>query len=432
MDLNKTDICVFGLGYVGLTLAISLASKGHIVHGVEINDTILDSLDHGKAHFYEPKLDELIRTVIRNKTFTYSNCSDLDKKYSTYIITIGTPLDKDKIVNLSMIDRVTNQLCKIVESDSLVILRSTVKIGTTRKICQQFIDLCGYSPKLAYCPERTVEGAAMEELLMLPQIIGGIDNESTKQANAIFSTLTPTTIEVSSPESAEMVKLIDNVSRDTLFGLANEFAIACDELNLSASEIIFAGSRSYKRSILPLPGPVGGPCLEKDTYIYNQSFDSFIPRITLAGRHSNESLIEHAIRFIDLNFNPSSVAILGMAFKGEPPTSDLRGSVSLNLIKQIRLRWKNVSLTVYDQYVDHGELSKLDQEIQVAKTIKDAISNKNLVIIMNKTNELCNYNFATYLEDDNNVMYDFWGQQTAVYSDKRNYISFGSHVKYKL
>ncbi len=127
--------------------------------------------------------------------------------------------------------------------------------------------------EIAFCPERTIEGNALAELRRLPQIVGADKVETAMRATRLFMETTPTVVRVRSIEAAEMVKLIDNTSRDLIFAFSNEIAQACDAVGVSAIEVINAGKLGYPRTNLPLPGPVGGPCLTKDPYILAQSVE---------------------------------------------------------------------------------------------------------------------------------------------------------------
>lgn len=428
------NICVIGLGYVGMTLAVSFANKGFRVYGIEINPVILESLKDSKAHFFEPKLNDMIDNNIKAGRFSYHSHYDRVFSCDYFIITIGTPLDNHKKVNLSMILKVTDELSQVINNKSTIILRSTVKIGTTRKIFSQLSESLEFKPKIAFCPERTIEGDAMNEILSLPQIIGGIDEVSSDSAHDLFSKLTTTTVIMSSPEAAEMVKLTDNVTRDIRFAIANEIALSCDHLKLSAHEIIRAAGRDYPRTKLPLPGPVGGPCLEKDTYIYNQSFNNYIPKIAVEARSLNESLIDHALIFIrkKIGISFGKVTVLGMAFKGEPPTNDIRGSMSLKLIEKIKGIDSLCAIHVYDSLATEKEIKSIDNFLNIHKSILDATFESNIVFIMNQNYEFQNLDLNKLFLNmaERGIVYDFWGQLIGSSGYNDNYFAFGSHEIY--
>ena len=184
-----------------------------------------------------------------------------------------------------MIKRATNEISSSMVDDSIVILRSTVKVGTTSEIIKPILEKSNKKFKLAFCPERTLEGDALAELEKLPQIISGIDKRSLVRAESIFQKITSTIVKVSNVETAEMIKLIDNSSRDVFFAYANEIARICDNIGVNSLEVIRSGKLNYDRTDIAQPGLVGGPCLHKDPYILSDSVNKDIrAEITLTAR----------------------------------------------------------------------------------------------------------------------------------------------------
>src|SRR5262249_45535196 len=153
---------------------------------------------------------------------------------------------------------------------------------------------------LAFCPERTIEGKAIAEMQSLPQVIGGIDEQSTGRAEALFRMITSKIVRVSSLEAAEMIKLINNTYRDLTFAFADEVALIAERMGLSAAEMIHAANVDYPRSHVAQPGFVGGPCLEKDTLILIDSLKKidFKPRVIEEARKINHALPDHVARRI--------------------------------------------------------------------------------------------------------------------------------------
>ena len=265
------NICVIGLGYVGLTLAIKLAEKNFNIVGIEKNVEVLKYIKKGYSHFYEPGIKFKIKKVLKKKKFKVYTKINKDIISDIYIITVGTPLDHKGKFRIDYIKNVCKELIPVVRNNDTIILRSTVKVGTTRDIVFKNFYKAGKKINISYCPERTQEGKALDELASLPQIISGINNESLKISKKLFSSVTKEIISLSSLEAAELLKIVDNTYRDSSFAFANEIALIASNLGLSANEIISAGKRNYKRTNIPLPGPVGGPCLAKDTYILGES-----------------------------------------------------------------------------------------------------------------------------------------------------------------
>ena len=179
---------------------------------------------------------------------------------------MGTPLNKSKKCNFDMIIRVSNKIKKYLKNNDHIILRSTVKIGTTRNLVKKILDRKKIKYDISFCPERTIEGKALEELRYLPQIISGDNKNAITKSRNLFTKVTNKIVSVSSLEAAEMIKLVDNMQRDVKFSISNEVALMCQNKNLDVNEIIRKGKKSYPRTNLFDPGPVGGPCL-KDAYI---------------------------------------------------------------------------------------------------------------------------------------------------------------------
>ena len=272
---TDNEICIMGMGYVGLTLAVAMATKGYTVHGTEIDEKKLELMRDRKPHFYEVGLESAMRSVIDRGSLTFSRVIP-SKPYPVYIITAGTPLIKGtRAPRFDMIERISREIASVMNQNSLVILRSTVAVGTTRNVVFAILKQKVEFPQIAFCCERTVEGKALEEIFTLPQVIGAIDERSFKRAASIFHRITPTLLQVSSLETAELVKLLDNVYRDTQFALGNEVAEICEILGINEYEAIRAANLGYDRTNIALPGYVGGPCLEKDPYILAYSLRDY-------------------------------------------------------------------------------------------------------------------------------------------------------------
>ena len=208
-NFPDSRVCIVGLGYVGLTLAVAMADSGFHVHGVEVRADVLAGLAEGKPHFWEPRLKEKLGRVIGNGTFTFSAQLDESVTASVFIITVGTPLDKDGKAKLSMAESATRQVVAHMSDNALIILRSTVKLGTTRKVVKPILEASRRPFQIAFCPERTLEGKALIELHQLPQIIGADDSDTRWRCQQLFGQLTPTTVAVASLEAAELVKALE-------------------------------------------------------------------------------------------------------------------------------------------------------------------------------------------------------------------------------
>lgn len=414
-DYADARICIIGLGYVGLTLAVAMAESGFKVVGVERSAAVVGAVNAGHAHFSERGLDARLAAQVSAKTIQASTDWPSDQRSSVYIITVGTPLGDSKTTDLSAIEAVATSLSQVLKDGDMVVLRSTVRLGTCRKVVKPILDRAGVRYDLAFCPERTLEGRALEELRTLPQIVGGVDQRSVVRAAQMFAFVTPTAIRVTSLETAEMIKLVNNTQRDLMFGFANEIAEICDLLGVSASEVIRAGNMGYARAFMPMPGPVGGPCLEKDAYILAEAVQAAggAAKLALTGREVNERLTETAVKQIG-NLLPtpgiSKVAILGLAFKGRPETSDLRGTLAIKLIDDLRRDHPGATIVGFDPVVAQNDVLQLG--IEAPASVDEAVDGADCVIFQNNNARLADLDLhqLSGLMQAGGLIYDMWNQ----------------------
>jgi UDP-N-acetyl-D-mannosaminuronic acid dehydrogenase len=384
-------VCILGMGYVGLTLAVAMADTGFDVYGVEIRDEVLDQLAQGKAHFWEPRLDEKLKRVIAKGRFKFGKDIDPSFGADVYVLTVGTPLDKTGKAFLGSVERSAGQVAGAMRDGALVILRSTVKLGTARNVVAPILAATGRSFDLAVCPERTLEGKALIELHELPQIIGADSPDTRARCQRLFAAMTHTTVALSSLEAAELTKLIDNTYRDVMFGFANEVARLCSAVGLSATEIIRAGKLGYPRTNVALPGPVGGPCLEKDPHILAESARAagVDMRVTMAARSTNELQPSETVGLIKAHCQSLAgfpaqpvITLAGLAFKGVPATDDLRGTMAYPIRDALRAAFPGATLRGYDPVVSHDDISR-HMDLPPCASLAAAFDGANIVVIAN-------------------------------------------------
>lgn len=385
-----SKICVIGLGYVGLTLAVTLADCGMKTVGVDINKNTVELLNKGKPHFHEPGLEFIVSKQIRSNLEVYDKIPE-DKEINTYIIAVATPVDEDKRPRMNYVKQATEDICKHLKKGDLIVLRSTVPVGTTNKVVREIVESktelrFGEDVHAVFAPERTIEGKALEELRYLPQIIGGNDEEAVNLAANIFNKVTNTVVRVSTPEAAEIAKQLDNIYRDVNIALGNEIGLACEQIGQDAYEIIRAANRNYDRNKIMLPGSgVGGACLTKDPYIFLSQIKT-VPEhsIIFHSRKINEGMPAHVhelakegLAKTGKEMKGSKIAILGFAFKGWPETSDARFSPVWDLVDLIKK--------------DGGEIVGVDpvvkkhdmERVRVAADYDEAFDGCDCVIVMN-------------------------------------------------
>ena len=418
MTNSGSNVGVVGLGYVGLTLGTVLAEVGFRVIGVEKRSEVVEWTNAGRPHFSEAGLDDALRRVVRSEKFVAVNEFRNIEPCDSYIITVGTPLDEQGNARLDMIESATRQVAEHMPDGALVILRSTVKIGTARNVVAPILEATGKSFDIAMCPERTLEGRALQELRELPQIVGADTQDMRDRAASIFRRLTNTVVEVSSLETAEIIKLVDNTFRDVQFAFANEVARLCDAFHVNAHEVIVSGKLGYKRTNVPLPGLVGGPCLEKDPHILYQSAKTqgIELEITRASRLVNERQPYETVNFITTELSRRgvgegvNVALLGVAFKGIPATDDLRGSMSLKVLDAITKQLPRAKVRLFDPVVSIADLSANVPDCKYCATLEEAVEGADVVIIANNHPDLGRRQPADLIGmmTPKGFVYDYW------------------------
>ncbi len=362
-------VTIVGLGYVGLTLGLTLADKGYQVTGVDDDKNKITGLNRKDLYIHEIGLSALLNEHL-GKNFTTS--TEIPTDGDIFIVCVGTPVvnvDGRNIPNLDHLKSACQEIGRRLVSGSLVVLRSTVPIGTTRGTVQPILEQAsklkaGTSFHLAFAPERTVEGNALKELLELPQIIGGINDDSLEATAALFRDLNTNIIRVDSCEAAEIAKLVNNCYRDLIFSFANELVMVARPFNIDIAKVIRASNSGYPRDPIPFPSPgVGGPCLTKDPFILAAALKDtqLDPTLSEHGRAIHTKIIlQISERLLDqleaLGKRPENckVLICGIAFKGFPETGDMRDSPSLDLYHLLQKRIKN--LYGYDPVISDNEI----------------------------------------------------------------------------
>lgn len=435
--MTANRVAIIGLGYVGLTLATVMSESGFQVIGVEKRKELVESTNAGIPHFKEKGLHAALARVVQSSRLKASRTLDEEAPCDTYIITVGTPINSCGEPIFDYIKNAAEEVARHMTDDALVIIRSTVALETSRNFVVPILKKSGKRFDIAMCPERTLEGKALEELRMIPQIIGADQEHVRNRAAEIFSRLTKTAVKVSSLETAEMIKLIDNTSRDINFAFANEVARACDAFGINTTEVISLGGQGYERTKVALPGLVGGPCLEKDPHILLKSLESrgVDLEITRSARLVNERQPLETVRFIVDQMDQrnmrevAKVTILGMAFKGRPITDDLRGSMSLKVLDALNQLRPDVSIHAFDQEVSPANLLQHAPHIIAHENLEEAINDASVVIIANNHPMWENVELTKWLEimRANGFVYDYWNNIKNYYgkSISDNYFVLG-------
>ncbi len=376
------EIGVVGLGYVGLPLAVAFAEAGLRVVGIEKDPEKLAALDTYDS-YVEDVPSERLQLLVASGKLRFTEDYRALKEAEAVVICLPTPLDEHREPDLSMLISGAKDVARNLRAGALVALESTTYPGTTREVLLPIIEeelkngdclggdahQVGRDFYLAFSPERIDPGNRRYTIHNIPKIVGGITPGCTQRAAELYGTVMEEVHPVSSPESAEMAKLLENIFRGVNIALVNELAVLCDRMDVDVWEVIEA-AKTKPFGFMPFyPGPgLGGHCIPIDPFYLSwraRAFNMTTEFIELAGQ-VNVHMPEHAVGRIAsaLNankqpLNGSRVLLLGMSYK--PNIGDVRESPSLTILQL--LRQAGAEVVYHDPYIPYlpdRKLSSVD------------------------------------------------------------------------
>ena len=333
-DLPK--VCVVGLGYIGLPTAAVIARAGMHVHGVDVTQSVVDTINRGEIHIEEVDLDGLVQGVVqRGLLQAATEVAPAD----VFVIAVPTPFSKDghHSPDISYVLNAAENVASVLKAGDTIILESTSPVSTTEQMRDLIAEkrpdlklpgLCEGTPDvaIAYCPERVLPGKILEELTNNDRSIGGITPRCARKALSFYKRFVRGTCVTTDARSAEMTKLVENAYRDVNIAFANELSVISDAMDLDVWEVIKLANRHPRVNILT-PGPgVGGHCIAVDPWFIVHGAPAESPLIRTA-RGVNDGKIHHVIAQAQalIEANPAAkIACLGLAFKAN--IDDLRES----------------------------------------------------------------------------------------------------------
>lgn len=343
---------------MGLPLSIVFASKNQRVLIYDLNLEVMNIIRNGQMPFMEIGAEALLRSALAKGLLEFTNRAKDIANAKAVIITIGTPVDEFLTPSLRVMTQCLDDLLPFLSEDQLVVIRSTVYPGVTESMAKYALSK-GKRLRLAFCPERIVEGHAIEELQTLPQIVSGTTAAAEDEAGALFCLIAPEVVRLA-PTEAELAKVFTNAYRYIHFAVTNQFYMIASAANLDYYRILDGMKRNYPRSKdFPLAGFAAGPCLFKDTMqlasFYRNQFGLGFQAMLV-----NEGMPQFIVDRLDAAYplDRMTVGLLGMAYKAE--SDDPRFSLSYKLKKILMFRAKAVLTT--DPYVKtDADLLGLDE-----------------------------------------------------------------------
>ncbi len=354
----KYDICIVGgCGHVGLPLGMAFADKGQSVVLYDINDAVIEKVNKGVVPFKENGAEKVLSKVVKNQKLKATHDKTVIRDSKVVVLVIGTPVDEHLNPKVGDIIRAIKDVEDELRDDQLLVMRSTLYPGVTEKV-EIYLRKMGKKTLVAFCPERIIEGHALTELYELPQIVAGTSAEATKKASELFKLLTKK-IMVTKPTEAELAKLFTNTWRYINFAISNQFYMIANSHGLDFYNIYDAMTEDYPRlKTFAKAGLAAGPCLFKDT----MQLSAFSGNNFFLGHSAmlvNEGLPLFIIDAMKQKYDlrKSTVAILGMAFKGN--NDDLRESLSYKLKKILEVEADIVLCN--DPYVNDPRFVSIDE-----------------------------------------------------------------------
>jgi len=360
-----TIVIVGGCGHVGLPLGLALAQRdAGRIYLLDIDQEKVDLVNSMRAPFMEEGMTALINQVVGHSAFATTEKACLGSA-DVVITVIGTPVDKHLNPMINDLKRNINEILHYLRDDTLLVLRSTVFPGVTQVVYQQ-IQALDRSIHLAFCPERILEGKALEELVSLPQIVAAFEPEAKRRARQLFERLTANIIDLM-PLEAELAKLFTNSWRYLNFSISNQFYMLAETYGLNFHRIHEAATKDYPRmKSFARAGFAAGPCLLKDTLqlsaFANNNF--FLGHAAMLVNEGLPNFIVQGLRS-KMDLTNAKVGILGMAFKAE--SDDSRDSLSYKLRHLLQVHCKEVLCT--DPYVKDPSFHSLDHVVREANVL---------------------------------------------------------------
>jgi UDP-N-acetyl-D-mannosaminuronic acid dehydrogenase len=351
---------VGGAGHVGIPLVLSFTAKGLTVNVNDVNLDSLTALKSGRLPFIEYGAEGLLTNALRDNRLLFTSKPSEISSSGPVIVTIGTPVDEFLNPERHVVQQCLDVLLPYLQDGQLLVLRSTLYPGTTDWI-GEYLKRKDRNLKVAFCPERIVQGYGVEELARMPQIVSGTTPEAAEEAAALFRNIAPEIITLD-PIEAEFAKLFGNAYRYIEFAVTNQFYLIAKSAGLDYQRILRAMKHNYPRAKnIPRPGYAAGPCLMKDT----MQLTAFARNEFTLGNAAmlvNEGLPLHIIADLRRRYDlkKMTVGLLGMAFKSE--VDDVRASLSYKFKKVLNGCAREVLTT--DPYVTADpDLLPLDEVV---------------------------------------------------------------------
>ncbi|MCW5666904.1 MAG: UDP-N-acetyl-D-mannosamine dehydrogenase [Piscinibacter sp.] len=392
--MNPTEtfatVSMIGLGYIGLPTAAMFAARRTKVIGVDINAQAVETINQGRIHIVEPELDMIVHSAV---TEGFLRATTRPEPADAFLIAVPTPFQGDHEPDVSFVKSAAESIAPVLRKGNLVVLESTSPVGTTEQMVQW---LAAARPDLrfpvegagavdvnvAYCPERVLPGHVVRELVENDRIVGGLTEQCSQRAVALYRTFVKGDLLVTNARTAEMCKLTENSFRDVNIAFANELSIICDKLGINVWELIRLANRHPRVKILQPGAGVGGHCIAVDPWFIVDKTPAEA-RLIRTAREVNDGKPEWVLTKVEAALQARRaagrdeakvrIAVLGLAFK--PNIDDLRESPALHIAEALarstraELRFVEPNVKTLPRTLASGQLVDLAQALAEADIV---------------------------------------------------------------
>ncbi len=387
----RYDLCVLGLGYIGLPTASIFATRGKKVLGVDVVSRVVDTIIRGEIHIEEPDLDVLVRAAVHSGNL---RAALRPEPAQTFVVAVPTPFKvtsiNPKAPDLAYVESATRSIAVVVEAGNLIILESTSPVGTTELMRDWLFDeLSKVRPEkalslrdsllFAHCPERILPGQMLKELVANDRIVGGLTPAASEAARELYQIFCVGEIFLTDARTAEMCKLTENASRDVGIAFANELSLICERLGIDVWELIQLANRHPRVRILQ-PGPgVGGHCIAVDPWFIVDAAPD-LARLIRTAREINDAKPRHVIQRVKTcanRFRSPVIACLGLAFKAD--VDDLRESPAMDIVQHLAA--ENVGRVIVVEPHISDLPGALNGQVELA-SFESAVAAADIVVLL--------------------------------------------------
>lgn len=397
LKVNFNNVCVIGLGYIGLPTASTFAAKGITVLGVDVNTAIIETLNRGEIHIHEPGLREAVSNAIQSGNF---KAALKPEEADAFIIAVPTPFHENKfgeyngsqykLADMTAVIKATESILPVLRKGNLIVLESTSPPRTTIELVAPILERSGLKAGsdffLCYSPERVLPGQIMRELIENARVIGGVTPESAQAGADLYSIFVQGQIIQTDSSTAEMVKLMENTYRDVNIAIANEFSRLADKFGVDVWEAISIANLHPRVKILN-PGPgVGGHCISVDPWFFVESAPQITPLI-YHSRQVNDAQPHFVLETVQKalgSLQGKKIAALGLAYK--PDVDDLRESPASEVVHLLQKHGAQVK--AWEPFKPDANLPG----ISMSQTLGEALEGVDALLLLVKHSEFTNLN----------------------------------------